>query len=990
MNSFEKLRWILPPVLVLTVLLMAFDQALFADRAFASDTSLSEVPQSVMQTEQNLDDGNVNRGSIDKVEFLNVDGLDKQTIDNVMASAEFQAQVEELRKSGSPLPAMSVLVALFVMGSLSLGGAAGSGRSYVNVPLGRKLSDFFRVDKVPRVVTKTIDVVKKVPVYTTRVVKETLSRVVSIPRQVAYTAYKTVRKVSYKTREVVNNVMKYRPQSRMDKLSSMLRFIDRYTPETGHRVQRGIYSELRYLRREFEELRRMSGRRLRGRELYYYNRGLRQVQQAMGSIAAKIVDHKGHGSPEYHRLRSIYLKDVERRYVDRVVNYVKEPVVKFVEKAYTAFRTEYDVKTETYVKERTVTDVSYKDVIEQKEIKETVFDKKISPLNEKIGLALNYVRNLKRIKTKPSNRSFKNALKTVPRTSPLANLTKVFSNLGTDVNNTRKGYAVNSTEARVSVGNYNKFVRDMKAFALNVRKSSDPYTAMFGREYKQDVADRERMIEDYRARLDNLRMLKNELNAAWPAHGSGLHYARARSERFSKDIRQVNKSISRATKKLGDVRADYTRRFHDVLDQIDRLAYLKNTNTYVELLEKTNITFGIRHISPELAVNGSRPVFAGYSRKAQALFAATGGETEEDTTFATAELGVRPPKTDEPAATTTATQKQVAVPPKFKIAALTGDTNMYFAPVEEHRMYYAWAGFAKKGNVKIIGRVEGTQWLKVELPDRSTTWMLQNEKTLKVNGDLKYIPLVTAPKTSLAELRNNSTGPVTYGPMTSREYFESGQYKRDALSRIPGLGLGSAKLVSGKPGNWKQLTEAQQEQVESILTIPDVSAFPKNKQIVNYFSNNILPTLKYDGVRLIGPKHGTAPLQCKPWLDDVVIIGATGVNVPATLSNHYEWGQQNDVKEVAQIEGETTFKSMIQNHEVAPGDIIQIHYVTKDLDTPHTMALWKVDTDGIWVFDTNFGPKTESGQLDNTIRLRKMQFSTLNERAKFATIYRVQ
>jgi hypothetical protein len=45
------------------------------------------------------------------------------------------------------------------------------------------------------------------------------------------------------------------------------------------------------------------------------------------------------------------------------------------------------------------------------------------------------------------------------------------------------------------------------------------------------------------------------------------------------------------------------------------------------------------------------------------------------------------------------------------------------------------------------------------------------------------------------------------------------------------------------------------------------------------------------------------------------------------------------------------------NSTVKAGDIVQMDFASS---TPHTMLITKIESDGIWVVDTNFGPYTNT------------------------------
>jgi|GEM_PF-687290 len=570
------------------------------------------LPTSQMTTDKNLDSvERMNRKNIGKVEFLDIPGenpleLTHDLIEKTKNDPKFQREVSEIHGLGDTLPPMKTLIALFVMT-----GVAGAGR----------LRDFFSMKKTERVVEKTVQVVKKVPVYTRRIIKETVQRIIKIPRKVAYTAYRQVKHMSHKIRKIVKHVAAFKPQSRVEKIGKMIRFIEGNMEGIHNNTRRGIMSQLRYEKMEFRDLKRMSGSRLTGRAKARLSRDLRSLERSIGSMVQKIVKGRGHGSTHYHKMRKIYQRDVEGRYTKRIVRHVKEPIVRFVKQAFTAYRTVFDVKKVSEQRERTITEVSYKNVTEDVRVQKKVSDTYLVPRKDKIALALNYVKNLPRIHRSPSNASFTTALKEggFKRGTELYGLVKSFRNLNVDLNNTRKGYSPKHIESRKIVQKYNTFIRRMKHVALRVRKSSDPLAAMFGKEYSNEILDRQRYIQAYSARLTNLRTLKSQLDT----QSLSKHYARTKHKRFSKEIRTIGKRISSAQKKVSKTVADYTRRFHSTLDAIDRLAYLKNIHDYSTLLTKSNKPVKTKSTLPHFTVSGLKPVFTGYSRKAQKIHTAT-------------------------------------------------------------------------------------------------------------------------------------------------------------------------------------------------------------------------------------------------------------------------------------------------------------------------------------------------------------------------------
>jgi hypothetical protein len=152
--------------------------------------------------------------------------------------------------------------------------------------------------------------------------------------------------------------------------------------------------------------------------------------------------------------------------------------------------------------------------------------------------------------------------------------------------------------------------------------------------------------------------------------------------------------------------------------------------------------------------------------------------------------------------------------------------------------------------------------------------------------------------------------------------------------------------------------------------------------------------------------------------------------LPANSANQIP-SADGKVIQIAAIRNDRSFKEMIDpdnsNSTVKAGDIVQMDFASS---TPHTMLITKIESDGIWVVDTNFGPYTEIlladakhpgtlfenplnpgtyispsdaiklgipvpaelryySQPDDTIRYHFMFFDSLDKNVNKATIYRV-
>lgn len=99
--------------------------------------------------------------------------------------------------------------------------------------------------------------------------------------------------------------------------------------------------------------------------------------------------------------------------------------------------------------------------------------------------------------------------------------------------------------------------------------------------------------------------------------------------------------------------------------------------------------------------------------------------------------------------------------------------------------------------------------------------------------------------------------------------------------------------------------------------------------------------------------HGTGLMQCKEWLQQVVIKAATGITVSqnaaastgAWVSDEYEIGRMQD--------GEN-FQAMLERSGAQAGDVVQMY-----TGYEHTMVIGDITDEGVWVFDTNYGEHAE-------------------------------
>ncbi len=838
-----------------------------------------EVPKSYLTTDEVLENNKTNRKTIEKVEFLDIKGSEKSALsdsdlESVMENPEFLKQVKELEDKGATLPPLHVLAGLFVMGALGLGGAMGQ----THVKLGSRLSDFFKFERVPRIVEKTVKFVTKEKFYVPHTVNYIKEKVIHIPRKVAYTATKVVKEVSHKTRTIVNFVTRHKGMHPVDRMKAKVDFVRKYAEYGGRNFRRNLRYSLAGYRNE--DLANMK----KGYEVYNtwykksrraqrFRRQMSNNNRSVDFIVGRLFDEMKYTNPAmYAKLKAEFDRTVYPTYTKKIVRKVVEPVVKMVKKTYTAYRTVYDKVVKRTPATRTYHTVETRDVEHERVVRETVYDTKVTPLRTKMALALNYVKNLPRIHRSPSNRSFKDALKLTTRTSPIRGLVKPLRNLNAYVNNTRKGYAPDHAESKKAVLKYNDFVRRMKEFAFKVRDSKNPMETMFGRLYTEDIVGGENGILAYEARIDNLRRLKQELNAQWPTNGSKVHYFRMKSERFSKDIRQASQGLRRTKKRLKDSKADYKRRFCELLDQIDRLAYLKDIDSFGHILSKTAITNPkVSYVLPSMTVTGLRPVFTGHKSKSATAVKAAPKKILPKQTFQKAStdyvaiagisLGIE---------THSATPMVDMKPPGPAIAAITTEgIKGYLGPGEA---YGDPTVHLKSENAIVTGRLKDNSWIQLKLNNGSTVWVQPKEGQIKFNKNFEYVPEI--PESEFPEVPEPVLSPEEFTKKTGIPYAIAQYGKLPSLGKATEdrllkearaeakskLGYRFTLLLSkSKLAKLDGLAEqiyvkkrlASQTEIAAIkagtgLAFGDLSSVPKNKK------NHRLPDEKLHQLR----KHG--------------------------------------------------------------------------------------------------------------------------------------
>lgn len=217
----------------------------------------------------------------------------------------------------------------------------------------------------------------------------------------------------------------------------------------------------------------------------------------------------------------------------------------------------------------------------------------------------------------------------------------------------------------------------------------------------------------------------------------------------------------------------------------------------------------------------------------------------------------------------------------------------------------------------------------------------------------------------------------------------------------------------------------------NILNFSDLDGLPENQKLVNsiiqdYFMSSD-PNKKPEYISAIEWRaaiHGTGDRQCKPWLDDVFVKNATGIDLPLNDPNDLsKWVEDTTghIQKVVTSDTGTNFQTAVQNNDVKSGDIVQMR--GSFAPSGHTALIGKIQSDGVWLFDTNFGTQSDyytddgvhalkyiadsnarSGfrlaidgetalywkQEDDSIRYHFIRYADLNSAVTASTIYRLQ
>lgn len=158
-----------------------------------------------------------------------------------------------------------------------------------------------------------------------------------------------------------------------------------------------------------------------------------------------------------------------------------------------------------------------------------------------------------------------------------------------------------------------------------------------------------------------------------------------------------------------------------------------------------------------------------------------------------------------------------------------------------------------------------------------------------------------------------------------------------------------------------------------------------NTQILNYIAQNFttLFDLKPTANGWIGDAHGTGIMQCKEWIDDVIIKNAFGfdangnrnVDLPGNVTDKAghdssgQWEEKNLSSNISIIGHIQSGSASADLQQIKPGDILQ----TYNGSIEHTAIVTKITSTGMWLLDTNFGnnreilPGTVGHELDGNL-----------------------
>lgn len=202
---------------------------------------------------------------------------------------------------------------------------------------------------------------------------------------------------------------------------------------------------------------------------------------------------------------------------------------------------------------------------------------------------------------------------------------------------------------------------------------------------------------------------------------------------------------------------------------------------------------------------------------------------------------------------------------------------------------------------------------------------------------------------------------------------------------------GKGSIVRDAAGNFLQLTD---DKGNVLIDATNVTA-EGSKAILGYLAERFFTefSLEKDGAEWEGILH--AGMQCKRWVDDVIVQGATGIDLPSNEGGNEaltgKWGRMNSagidvfagglISEQLRIEDGQKFSEHFITSDIQEGDIVQY----RAENYPHTMIITKIETTGMCVMDSNYS----SEMPDETIRCHFYTFDALDNDILVGTIYRI-
>lgn len=220
-------------------------------------------------------------------------------------------------------------------------------------------------------------------------------------------------------------------------------------------------------------------------------------------------------------------------------------------------------------------------------------------------------------------------------------------------------------------------------------------------------------------------------------------------------------------------------------------------------------------------------------------------------------------------------------------------------------------------------------------------------------------------------------------------------FRVDVETKTANLSFSAREIIGDE--RWNALSAADQNTIASALDFGSVVS-EKNRTLITWLVNTYLNASSTETHKMIydadlnewvgaayeaGEGISNFGGECKYWIDnDVVQEAMPGVDLPTNSGeNSYQWEIATAIKEKASsLQG--SLKNVIENINFAieAGDLIQMSISDKS-KSQHTVIIGKVESDGVWVFDSNY-------QVDHAPRYHKILFGSLNKYDLF-TIYKI-